>query len=420
MEIQIIILTLLFSAFFSGIEIAFVSSNKLKIELRNKKGSLQGRILANFMETPSHFLGTTLIGNNLALIFFGIMMARLLEPPIIHYLETYNIHTEFLVLLIQTIVSTGLLLLVSEFIPKVLFRINPNGILNILAIPIQVIYFILYPFVWFIVKLSYFIMHKIMRINYEETKPVFTKIDLEHFIKQSATNEDEEYDLNKEIFEKALYLINVRVRECMVPRPEIEAVEVNSSIADLRQKFIETKLSKVLVYEESIDNVLGYVHHYELFKKPENIRDVVYKIPVVPESMKARDVLNIFIREHKSIAWVVDEFGGTAGIITLEDVLEEIFGEIQDEFDEEEFIERQISHNEYIFSGRLEIDYINEKYKLELPEGEYETIAGYIVAEHEKIPEMNEELVIGKYQFTILNVSDTRIETVKLRLVESD
>lgn len=416
MEIQIIIITLLFSGFFSGIEIAFVSANKLKFELGRQKGNISGRILYKFLNTPSHFLGTTLIGNNIALIFFGIMMAKVLEPLIVQYMPL-TLNNEFLVMLMQTVLSTSLLLMVSEFLPKVLFRINANGILNVFSVPIYFFYYLFYPLVWLVVSIAHFIIKKVFRLEYEESKPVFSKLDLQEFVIKNGNNSHEDREINQKLFEKALHLINVKVRECMVPRTEIVAVEVSEPIENVKALFLDTKLSKIIVYEDTIDNILGYIHNYELFNKPARIRDVLYMIPVVPESMQARDLLNIFTREHKSIAHVVEEFGGTAGIVTLEDVLEEIFGEIQDEYDEEEFIEQQISETEYLFSGRLEIDYLNEKYGFTFPEGDYETLAGFLVTNYEDIPEMKEEILVDHYRFTILNVSDTRIETIKVEVL---
>jgi len=417
MEIEIIILALLFSAFFSGIEIAFVTANKLRIELSRKKGSQGGKILADFIKSPSQFLGTTLVGNNIALIVLGITMARLMEPYLMAWLPE-QVNTEFFHLLIQTLVTTMLVLLVSEFLPKVLFRINPNGILTVFAIPLWVISWLLKPIALFCVGISRFLLVKAFRIPFEEEKPVFTKVDLQHFLTQAQPGTHEEDAINRDIFEKALHLTKVDIRECMVPRPEIEAIDVNDSSRDLPEKIVKTKLSKIIIYEESIDNILGYVHHHALLKRPESIREVLIPIRAVPESMQARILMNHFIKDRRSIAWVVDEFGGTAGIVTLEDILEEIFGEIVDEHDEEEFIEEQIAHDEYVFSGRLEIDYINEKYELGIPEGEYETLAGFIVTSLERIPEMDEEFTISPFHFTALSVSDRKIETVKLHVLK--
>jgi len=419
MEIELIIISLICSGFFSGIEIAYVSANKLKIELHKNQESFTGKLLAPITESPARFLGTTLIGNNVALIVLGIMMAKLLEPAL-HNLLPERLSSGFMVLLLQTIITTFLVLIFGEFIPKVVFRINPNGFLNIFALPLFLIYYLLYPVVRLVVAITNFTLKHILRIDYKETKPVFSNVDLEQFINQFVKNEEEEDELNTEIFEKALYLTRVKARECMVPRTEIISINANATVNELREKFSDSKISRIIVYDENIDNILGYAHHFNLLKKPSTIKEILFPIQVVPESMPAKDVLNIFMKDHKGIAWVVDEFGGTAGIVTLEDILEEIFGEIKDEHDVEEFIEKQIFDDEFIFSGRLEIDFINEKYNLEIPEGNYETLAGYIVSNHENIPQKGAEIFIDRYKFKILNVSETRIETVKLKVLDEE
>lgn len=418
MEIYIIIFSLLFSAFFSGIEIAFVSCNKLKVELSKQQGVLSGKILSKFMERPSQFIGTTLIGNNISLILLGIMMTKYLSPMIAEWLGAYN--TAFGIMIIQTIITTIVVLVVGEFLPKALFRINPDLILRISSVPLLVIYYILYPIVRMVTSISVYTLQLLLRVKYEESKPVYTKVDLEDFVNRFVRNDSDEEEVNTNIFEKALYLTKIKVRECLVPRTEIRALPIDASIDELKKAFIESKHSKILIYEDSIDEIKGYVHHFDLLKKPANINDILFPIKVVPESMPARELLNYFIKEQKSIAWVVDEFGGTSGIVTLEDVLEEIFGEIKDEHDSEDFIENQISDNEYIFSGRIEVDYLNEKYKLDIPDGEYETLAGYIFNSHESIPEIGELINIDHFQVSIINASDTRIETVKLSIIENE
>ena len=421
MEFEVIIITLILSGFFSGIEIAYISANKLKIELGKTQGTLTGKVLSFLTASPSKFLGTMLVGNNIALIILSIMMSRILEPAISGILPL-AVHNEFSILLIQTVVITVVVLIMGEFIPKAMFRIRPNGVLSFFAIPLVFIYYILYPIVQVVVSISKFTLKTILRVPYKESEPIFSKVDLEHFINQfiKNINEEEEDELNTDIFEKALYLTKVKARECMVPRTELEAVDVKTSIDVLKNKFIETKLSRLIIFDENIDNILGYVHHFDLLKRPTAINEILFPIKVIPESMPAKDILNIFISDQKSIAWVVDEFGGTAGITTLEDVLEEIFGEIQDEHDSEDFIEKQIFDDEFIFSGRLEIDYLNEKYNIGFPEGEYETLAGYIVSNHEDIPDNGEDIVIDNFKFKILNVGETRIETVKLKILHEE
>ena len=421
MEIYyVIVLSLIFSALFSGIEIAYVSANKLKIELQGKRGKYTGKILQWFNKLPSYFIGTMLIGNNIALVVFGIALAQLVEPPLNEFFYGNAEATGILTLITQTLFSTLIVLLVGEFFPKVIFRLNPNGILNFFAIPLSILFVILSPFVAVIILISKIILRYILGIKVEESKPVFSKVDLEHFVKETKPNQDDENEINTELFENALYLIKVKVRECMVPRPEIKGVDIESSIEELKQEFIETKLSRILIYNEDIDNILGYVHHHDLLKAPKDIKSVMFTLPVIPETMPAMDVLNLFTNERKNIAWVVDEYGGTAGIVTLEDILEEIFGEIQDEHDKETFVEKQISDNEYIFSGRMEVDYLNETYDLDLPEGDYETLSGLIVSEHESIPRMDEKIYLDNFEFTILYVSETKIETVKLRILNKE
>lgn len=419
MEINIIILTLIASAFFSGIEIAYLTSSKLRIELLKKQGALSGRLLSRFVESPSSFLATILIGNNIALIVFGIMMSRLLEPALVQLLPL-NFHSEFYLLVSQTILSTAVVLLVGEFLPKIIFRVNPDALLNFFAIPLTAVYYLLYPVVLVVQKISEFILKKIMNVDMTASKTVFTKVDLEDYVDQFVKNEQniKEETINTEIFENVLYLPEIKARECMVPRNEIIAIDIDTTIAEAEAKFMETKLSRLLVFDETIDNIVGYVHHLSLLKRPKNIRSIIFPVEVIPESMPAKELLNLFTKKQKIIAWVVDEFGGTSGIITMEDLLEEIFGEINDEHDEEDLTEKQIDENDYVFAGRLEIDYLNEKYHLNIPEGEYETLSGYILAHHEDIPEQNEEIYIDNFKFEIAAVSDMRIETIKLKVIK--
>ena len=418
MEYYIIIFSLLFSAIFSGIEIAYVSANKLKIELAGKRGVFTGKILQWFTKLPSYFIGTMLIGNNIALVLYGIAFAQLVEPFLNSFFYGNVNETGVLTLIVQTLMSTIVVLIVGEFLPKVIFRLNPNGLLNFFALPLAIMFFVLYPFVAIVILLSKLILKYIFKIKVEESKPVFSKIDLEHFVKETRPLQNEENELNTELFENALYLIKVKVRECMVPRPEIKGIDVNASIDELKEEFIESKLSRIVVYNETIDNILGYVHHHDVLKKPGDIQSIIFSLPVIPETMPAMDVLNLLTKERKNLAWVVDEYGGTAGIVTLEDILEEIFGEIQDEHDKDSFIEKQLGEREFIFSGRLEVDYLNEKYNLNLPEGDYETLSGLIISEHESIPSMDEVIYLNNFEFKILYVSDTKIETVKLRVMD--
>jgi len=413
-SLVIIIVTLIASAFFSGLEIAFITSNKLRIELEGKQGSLSAKILSYFNKYPSRYLGTMLLGNNIALVVFGIYMDEELKPIIGQYFSS-----KIVILLISTFCSTMLILVTAEFLPKNLFRINPNRTLSIFAFPLTIVYGVLYPVVMITIGLSEFILKKIFRLKIEKEAAAFTMIDLDHYIKQgtSAIEKKSEVDHEIKIFQNALDFSEVKARECMVPRTEIIAMEVNKSIEELKNKFIETRLSKILIYDTTIDNIIGYVYSKELFKKPESIKNILLPVSIVPESMPANEILTVFIQQHKSIAIVVDEFGGTSGMLTMEDVMEEIFGEIEDEHDKEELIDRQINEKEYIFSARLETDYINNKYNLNLPILDtFETIGGLIMHYHESIPEKNELIKIEHFTFKVIAVSRTKIETVYLTI----
>lgn len=414
----LLFLALIFSAIFSGIEIAFLSANKLKIELSYQRGSYSGKLLNDYIKNPSKFIVTTLLGNNIALIAFGILMAMLLEPFLEPLFEEHLRNPKFFVLITQTIISTSIVLFLGEFIPKVLFKVFADTILPIMVIPYKAIDIILTPGVLLITGLSSLVF-KIFGIKVAGHDIEFSSVDLEKFIKDhNQTDGEAEEEVDTELFENALYLKKLRVRDCMVPRREITAIDINSSVEELKKLIIETYHSRILVYDDVIDKMVGYIHHFDLHKKPENISSILIPIKVVPETLHIQQLLNEFIKENKSIAWVVNEYGGTAGVITLEDILEEIFGEIDDEYDKDELVGNQLSKNEFILSGRLEIDHINEDYNLDLPEGDYDTLSGLIIDHHESIPEKNEVIQIGKYNFKILDVSETKIETVKLEINE--
>jgi CBS domain containing-hemolysin-like protein len=409
-----IIITLILIGFFSGVEIAFVSTNKLNIELKRKQGSYAGKVLSKFMENPATFIGTSLVGINICLVVYGLLMTELTDVMF----NTVGLpHNEYLRLFLDTIIATILVLFLGEFIPKAIFRSKPETTLSLLTLPIQFFYYLLYPIAQLFVRISEFILRYLFGVRINEEKTIFSRVDLEHFVKQMRTGHDidNEDDSNSELFENALSLSKVKIRECLIPRNEIEAVSINTSVEEVKNIFIETKRSKLIVYEDNIDNVVGYLHSIDALKKPKDIKSVMHSIPMVPETMITVDLLNQFTKERKSIAWVVDEFGGTAGIVTMEDILEEIFGEIHDEYDEEEYIEKQLSSNEYIFSGRLEIDYLNEKYHFDLPVEDAETLSGFIIENHESIPKQKERIIVGNYEFVMLHVSDTRIETVKVK-----
>lgn len=402
------------SAMFSGLEIAFVSANKLKIELDNNKGNFTAKVLSSFLKKPAKFIGAMLLGNNIALVIYSILMAKFLEPLIVIYI----IDNELIILLIQTIISTLLILFFAEFLPKAVFRINPNKVLSIAAIPITIVYYFLYPFTYITVGISNLIL-KLFKVDTSESDLAFSKIDLEDFVAniQESKDDNDAVDSEIQIFKNALSFADVKVRECMIPRTEIIAIDVESSIEELRLIFIETGLSKILIYRDSIDNIIGYVHSKELFKKPETIKSILLPVSIVPEVMSANDMLKKALKERRSIAVVVDEFGGTSGILTIEDVIEEIFGEIEDEHDKEEFIEEKIDENHYQFSARVEIDYINEKYKIDLPESDdYETLGGLIINIHESIPESGEIIATDDFEFTIDKVSENKVDLISLRI----
>ncbi len=410
----IILSTLVASAFFSGLEIAFITSNKMRIELESKQGSLSAKILSYFNKYPSRYLGTMLLGNNIALVIFGIYMDEELKP-----LFGQIISSKIIILLISTFCSTMIILVTAEYLPKNFFRINPNRTLNIFVFPLTIVYGLLYPIVMITIGLSEFILKKIFRVKIEKETTAFTMIDLDNYIKEgtSAVERKSEMDHEIQIFQNAMDFSEVLARECMIPRTEIIALDINTTIEELKQKFIETRLSKILIFDKTIDNIIGYVYSKELFKRPENIKSVLLPVSIVPESMPANEILTIFIQQNKSIAIVVDEFGGTSGMLTMEDVMEEIFGEIEDEHDKEELIDRKINDNEYLFSSRLETDYVNSKYNINLPILDtFETIGGLIMHYHESIPEKNELIKIDKFLFKVIAVSKTKIETVHLTI----
>ena len=408
-----IIISLIFSAFFSGMEIAFVASNKLHIELMKKRGEFNARILSYFLETPSRFIATMIVGNNIALVVYGIEMAKLLEPHIENHFTT----NDSFVLLGQTVISTLIVLVTAEFIPKVLFSINANRFVRLFAVPAALCYFGLYFFVSLVVSLSNFVLKKVMRVKQLDQKRVFGRVDLQQYIEEHATaiKDKKQLDPEIQIFQNALDFSKVKARECMVPRNEIVAMDIDEDIKKLTNKFVETGFSKILIYRDNIDQIIGYTHSYELFKQPINIKSILLPVALVPETMTANEVLNLFIKERKSIALVIDEFGGTSGLLTIEDIIEEIFGEIQDEHDLIDYEETKLSENEFVFSGRHEIDYLNEKYNLSLPESvDYETLSGLIVNHCESIPKPNEQIKVGSFVLQILKVAQARVETVKL------
>lgn len=417
-ELIVILFALVFSAFFSGIEIAFVSSSRLKIELDKKQGKFAAKILSFFVKNQSRFIGALLVGNNIALVVYGIYMAKILDPIIGRFTDS-----EVSLALLQTIISTLLVLVSAEFLPKTIFRINPNQTLNIFAFPVSIFYWILYPVVLITIGLSNVVLRALLKIENEEDNPSFGRIDLDNYLREATAHvaDEEEIEHEVQIFQNALDFSELKVRECMIPRTEIIAVDLETPVGELRQKFIETGLSKILIYRDNIDNIIGFTHSSELFKKPDAIKNVLLPVTIVPETMLGNDALEHLLKQKKSIAVVVDEFGGTSGIVTIEDMVEEIFGDIEDEHDHEDLVEAILSNNQFHFSARHEIDYINDKYKLNIPESDdYETLAGYVISQHASIPAQDEKIKIDNFLIDIKKVEGNRIDELILTIVEDE
>lgn len=407
--IILFILTLALMGFFAGIEMAFYSANRLSIEIKKKQGGSSAELLSKFVDSPARFLGTTLVGFNLFLVFLGLQISTVMRP-VWKYL---HVNSNFLPIIAEITFATFVVLVLAEFIPRAFFRAKSILLLTRLAQVIDFFYQFFYPIGIALIDLSEWILKYVFNIRLDKTKETLNRSDLKHLFQQTTSNERQER--NTQLMENAQELPNIKIRQCLVPRKEIIGVDSRTTIEELKQKFVETQLSKLVVFENNIDHIVGYVHQLDLFKKPDFIQAVLLPIPAVPESMSATDLIAKFSKERKSIAWVVDEFGGTAGIITMEDVLEELFGEIRDEYDTEEFVEKQLAENEYIFSGRLELDYLEEKYGFEFGEEDSETLSGYIINYHETIPRQKERIIIDDYEFDVMHVSDTRIEMVKMK-----
>ena len=421
-----IFISLLIIGFLSGIEMAFISANKLSIELKKKQGTLPGKTWGHFTENAAKFIGTTLTGLTFILVVYGLLIGDLLYP-VWKLVETrLSVNASNYVIPIRLILEVSLstiIILFTEFICRAFFKAKSNEIVDSYFISkiSRVIYWLFTSLSNSIVHLAEWILKYIINVKIRDKKGAFSKVDLEHFLHQIKHHDDNDIkEINKEIFENALSLSDIKLRECLIPRKEIESIDSQSSVSDIKLKFIQTKLSKIIVYQNNIDNIIGYVHHLDLLKNPQSIKEILHSIPTVPETMSAIDLMNKFIKERKSIAWVVDEFGGTAGIVTMEDLLEEIFGEIEDEFDiQESFIDKKISENEFIFSGRLELDFISQKYEIVF-DGTVgaETLSGYIIQNNESIPKQKDKIIIGNVEFEILHVTDTRIETVKVNMLQ--
>ncbi|HNO70228.1 MAG TPA: hemolysin family protein [Bacteroidia bacterium] len=411
----VILSMLILSGFFAGLEIASLTANKLRIELMSKRNIFPYQILSFFSRNTSSFISTMLVGNCIAMVVFSIFMAQIIEPFVLKYTQS-----DIAALLIESFISTVVILIGAEFLPKNLFRINPDRVMVLFAIPLFIVYWALSPIVFLTNGLARILLKVGFGTKFPDKQIAFGRIDLDHFIRESTSPATQKNEIENEvkIFKRALGFSKVKARDCMIPRTEIVAINVDDSVENLKKLFIETRLSKILIYRDSVDNIIGYTHSYELFKNPENILSILLPVIIVPESKPANEVLTMFIQQHKSVALVVDEFGGTSGMLTTEDIIEEIFGEIEDEHDKEEMIEKKISNNEFIFSGRLEIDYLNERYKLSLPQSdEYTTLAGLLLHLHQKIPAQNEIVIMNPYVFKILNASGSVIDQVEVKIV---
>jgi len=407
--ILLFVITLVVMGFFSGIEMAYYSANRLNIEIKKNQGGNTGILLSKFIESPAKFIGTTLIGYTVFLVLLSLQISKVMAPV----WKKLNVGSATIYLIIEIALATFVVLLFAEFIPRAIYRSKSNTLLGKLASITNLFYALFSPIAAGLIYISEWILKYLFNIRLDKNKEPINRRDLKHLF--VMTPEDERQERNTQLMENAQELPKVKIRQCLVPRKEIVGIEESSSKEDLANKFIETKLSRLIVYKENIDQIVGYVHQLDMFKKPESIEDVLISIPAVPESMSASGLITKFAKERKSIAWVVDEFGGTAGIITMEDVLEELFGEIHDEYDTESFVDKQLSENEFMFSGRLELDFLNEKYGFEFNDSESETLSGYIINHHEKIPEQKERIIIDDFEFDILHVSDTRIEMAKMK-----
>ena len=411
MILTIIVISLFFSAFFSGMEIAFFSSNKLKIALDKESGTRSEKIIYKFLNNQSSFITTMLIGNNIALVIYGLFMAQLLNKPL-----SSIIQNQVLIALCEIILSSILVLIIAEFIPKAIFSTLSNRMLKVFAIPAFLMYRVLTPVVYTVTSLSSFVL-TILGINKSEKKINFNRLDLDNYLEQHYNENQEDINPEVEILKNALDFSKIMVRDCMIPRTDVISMDVAGKMDDLRKSFFKSGHSKIIIYEDSIDTILGYVHSYELFKNPSEIKDMLLPISFVPESMRVQKVLDQLLKDRRSIAVVLDEYGGTSGIICLEDIVEQLFGEIHDEHDVEDKVEKKISENKIRFSAKIKVGYLNEKYNFNLPDSsEYETLGGLILSSISKMPEKNQKIEIGNYIFLVTKVNDNFIEEVILVL----
>lgn len=412
-----LLITMAFSAFFSGMEIAFVSVDKLRFEMERKSGVTSG-IISYFLRNPNNFISTMLVGNNIALVIYGILMAQIIEVNLLAGI----ISNHFVMVLVQTVISTLIILVTGEFLPKTLFKINPNLMLRVCAIPLFICYVILFPVSKFASGLSYLFLRIFgMKVNKEAFAKAFGKVDLDYFIQSSIENAESEEELDAEvkIFQNALDFSNIKIRDCIVPRTEVVAVDLTTTLEELKCLFVESGISKIIVYDGNIDNVVGYIHSSEMFRNPVEWRNNVKEVPIVPETMSAHKLMKLFMQQKKTIAVVVDEFGGTAGIVSLEDLVEEIFGDIEDEHDNTSYVCKQLGEREYVLSARLEIEKVNETFGLDLPESDdYLTVGGLILNRYQSFPKLHEVIEVDNYQFKIIKVTATKIELVRLKVIE--
>ncbi len=413
--LAIVIVCVLFSALFSGMEIAFISSNKLHIELESKKGTYRYRLLSYLNRKPSRFIAALLVGNNIALVVFGLFMPELLKPL------TSGLDSEGIIFIVEIFISTLVILFLAEFLPKSFFSTHADQLSKLFALPGYLIYWLFYPIVSFIMTVSNALLRWFTSGNAEETTQIFERVDLDHYIRERTEGQDDQESVDSEIkiFQNALEFSTRKAREFMIPRTEIVSIDESESIERLRREFVSSGLSKILIHRDSVDEILGYVHSFELFKKPKDFKSILRPISFIPESMTANEILKLLLKEKRSIAVVLDEFGGTSGLITIEDVVEELFGEIDDEHDKEEFTEKVLPDGEYVFSGRLELDYLNEEYRLNLPESDnYHTIGGLVMHFLGSIPEKGERFDYSGWHFTITKAASTRIEELRIRRIE--
>ena len=417
-QITIILITIIFSAFFSGMEIAFVSSNKIYLEIEKKQNGFFSNVLKNITQSPSKFIATMLVGNNIALVVYGLYSGKLILELLFPEIDSSK-SLDFVYIFYQTLISTFVILITAEFFPKVLFQIYANVLLKYLSFPSYFFYVLLSPITYILNFISNSVLSKYFKTKEDELRLVFSKDELGDYINEelSYDSNTDEIDSEIQIFQNALDFSNVRAREVMVPRAEIISTDRYNSLNNIKQIFTENGLSKVLIYSENIDHIVGYISLLDMFKEPENIKSIIRPVEFIPEAMLINDVLNLLTKKRKNIAVVIDEYGGTSGIITIEDIIEELFGEIEDEHDSQIFLEKKLNNDSFVFSARLEVDYLNNKYKLKIPESDqYETIGGFIVHNRQDIPSEGEVLNFSNYKFIIKEVTNTKIETVEVKV----